>query len=167
MARNRWARYAREKRLHDALLAANSPYAETITAQDANASNSPQTYNVTIVVRPKATIQATPTTLGFSTTRPITGPYPAIPSQSFEIENTGPSGSVLDYQVQKLTNLSDDWLSIFSPVSGTLTSGQTQTINVTVTPIEGLAAGTYQETIRVSGYSTNEFVDVLVQLVIS
>lgn len=149
------------------LLAVNSPYAETITVQDANASNSPQTYSVAIVVRPKATIQLTPTTLGFSVAKPVTGPYPAIPSQSFDIENTGPAGSILDYQVQKLTNLSDDWLNIFSPVSGSLTSGQTQAINVTVTPIEGLAAGTYQETIRVSGYSTNEFVDVLIQLVIS
>jgi len=148
------------------LLAANTPYAETVTVQDPNATNSPQVFSITIDVRAKAVIQALPATVGFSVTKPLTGAFPVIPSQTFTIENTGPASSVLDYQVQKLTNLSDSWLNVFSPVSGTLTSGQTQIVTVAPAPIEGLVAGTYQETLRVSGYSTNEFVDVLIQLVI-
>jgi hypothetical protein len=149
------------------LLSVNSPYNETVTVQDANASNNPQTLDVTITVRPKATIDLSPTALAFTAVAPIVGPFPPIPSQSFTIENTGPSGSVLNYQIQRLTGLSDNWLSSFAPVTGTLTSGATATINVAVAPIEGLARGTYQETLRVSGYSTNSYVDLLVQLVIS
>lgn len=149
------------------LLNVNSPYSELVTVQDANATNSPQTLPVTINVRPKATIDLSPAMLAFAVTAPVTGPYPPIPSQSFTIENTGPAGSVLDFQIQRLTGLSDDWLSSFAPVTGTLTSGGTATINVAVAPIEGLARGTYQETLRVSGYSTNSYVDLLVQLVIS
>lgn len=149
------------------LLAVNSPYNELVTVQDPLATNTPQTLPVVITVRPKATIDITPASLGFSVSKPITGPYPAIPSQAFTIENTGSAGSVLDFQVQKLTNLSDDWLSAFSPVSGSLVSGGTQVVNVSVAPIEGLLTGTYQETLRISGYSTNSFVDILVQLVIT
>lgn len=149
------------------LLAVNSPYNETVTVQDSNATNTPQTLAVTITVRPKAEISASPLTLGFSVSKPIVGPFPAIPSQAFTVENTGPAGSILEFQVQRLTNLSDNWLASFAPVSGTLASGGTQTINVSVAPIEGLLPGTYQETLRVSGYSSNSFVDVLVQLVIT
>ncbi len=133
----------------------------------ASAPNSPQTFNVTIVVRPKATIDAAPTTLNFTATRPLSGPFAAIPAQTLTVENTGPAGSLLDFQVQKLTNLSNSWLSGFSTVTGSLDSGDTQAISVLVAPIEGLATGTYQETLRISGYSTNEFVDVLIQLVIT
>lgn len=149
------------------LLSANSPYAETLTVQDSNATNNPQTFNVDIIVRPKATIDITPVNLGFSVVAPVVGAYPPIPSQQFTLENTGPAGSVLDYQIQRLTGLSGDWLSSFSPVTGTLTSGATQIINVATGPIEGLARGTYQETLRISGYSSNSYVDLLVQLVIS
>ena len=145
----------------------NSPYSETISVQDPNATNNPQSYDVTIIVRPKAIIDISPVSLGFTVVAPLTGPYPPIPSQQFTIENTGPAGSVLEYQIQRLTGLSDDWLSSFAPVSGTLTSGGTQIINVATAPIEGLARGTYQETLRISGYSSNSYVDLLVQLVIS
>ena len=149
------------------LLNLNSPYNETISVQDPSASNNPQLFDVTIIVRPKAAIDIAPALLAFTVVAPITGPFPPIPSQQFTLENTGPAGSVLDYQIQSLTGLSDDWLSSFSPVSGTLTSGGQQIVNVAVAPIEGLARGTYQETLRISGYSNNSYVDLLVQLVIS
>lgn len=149
------------------LLASDSPYAETITVTDSAAQNSPVTFSVTINVRAKATIDTNVSTLGFSAVRPLSGAFAAVPTQAFVIENTGPAGSVLSYQVQKLTGLSDAWLNIFSPVMGDLESGDTQSVSVTVVPMEGMASGTYQETLRVSGYSTNEFVDVLIQLVIS
>lgn len=149
------------------LVAVDSPYAEHVTIQDPNASNTPQTYAVTIIVRPKATIGISPLTLNFTVVRPLSGPFPDISSQQFTLTNTGPSGSLLTYQVQKLTNLSNDWLEDFSPVEGFLTSGGSQLVTVAPAPIEGLGVGTYTETLRVSGYSTNSFVDVLVQLTIT
>jgi len=149
------------------LINANSPYIESVVIQDANASNTPQSLPVTINVRPKATIYVSPVVLAFSVTAPVTGPFPPIPSQQLTVENTGPADSVLDFQIQRLTGLSDDWLSGFSPASGTLVSGGTQVANVTCAPVVGLARGTYTEALRVSGYSSNSYVDVLVQLVIS
>lgn len=149
------------------LTTANSPYNELVTIQDANATNTPQTLPVTINVRPKATVSVAPMVLSFSVTAPVSGPFPGIPSQQITVGNTGPASSVLDFQIQRLTGLSGDWLSSFSPVTGSLASGGTQVSTVSVAPIEGLARGTYQETLRVNGYSTNSYVDILVQLVIS
>lgn len=149
------------------LLAINSPYNETVVVQDPNASNNPQMLDVSITVRPKATISISPTVLSFSATAPLTGAFDPVPTQQFTIENTGPSGSVLDYQVQRVTGLSDNWLASFAPVTGTLVSGGTDIVTVAVAPIEGLAKGTYQETLRISGYSDNSYVEILIQLVIS
>lgn len=149
------------------LLATNSPYNEQVTAQDPNATNTPQVLPVTINVRPKAVIDISPIQLSFSVTRPITGPFPAIPSQQFTITNTGLVASLLSYQIQRLTNLSSDWLVSFAPVAEELAGGDSQVVTVAVAPIEGFLTGTYQETLRVSGYSTNSFVDVLIQLVIT
>lgn len=149
------------------LLSVSSPYNTTITVQDPAAPNSPRTLPVTINVRPKAVIAATPLTLTFNATRPISGPFPAIPSQIFSVQNSGPSGSVLDYQIVRLTGLSQNWLESFLPVTGTLNASQAQDITVTVAPVEGLLPGTYTETLRISGYSFNSFLDVTIQLVIS
>lgn len=149
------------------LLAANSPYSEQVTVQDPNASNTPQVLPVTINVRPKATISISPLQLNFSVSRPLTGPFPILPSQQFTIRNTGLAASLLSYQIQRLTNLSNDWLTSYAPVAADIAGGQSQIIAVNVAPIDGLSSGTYQETLRVSGYSTNSFVDVLIQLVIS
>jgi len=40
-------------------------------------------------------------------------------------------------------------------------------VNVYLDPAEGLLPGTYTETLRISGYSSNEHVDVLIQMVIT
>jgi hypothetical protein len=149
------------------LLSLNSPYSETIAVQDTNASNNPQALSVTINVRPKAVIDVSPALLAFAVTAPLTGPMPPAPSQQFTVENTGVAGSVLDYQIQRVTGLSDDWLVSFAPVTGTLASGGTDIITVSVAPVEGKARGTYQETLRVSGYSDNSYAEILIQLVIS
>jgi hypothetical protein len=149
------------------LLNSLSPYSRVITVQDANATNTPRTVPVTINVRPKATIALSPAQLDYTAVAPISGPFPAVPTQTFAVRNSGPAGSVLEYQIERLTGLSSSWLSTFAPVSGTLNSGVSATITVTVAPIEGLSRGTYQEWLRVSGYSSNLYVDLLVQLVIS
>jgi len=149
------------------LLAANSPFAETITVQDPNAVNTPLVYSVTINVRSQPTIDVTPTSLDFSVIKPITGAFPAIPTQQFSVTNTGPAGSVLDWQIQKLTGLSDDWLKNFTPVSGSLTSGASEVITVSVIPDSDVGLGTFTETLRISGFSTNNAVDIPITLVVT
>lgn len=147
------------------LLADQSPYAATITVQDPNIA-SPQTIPVTVNVRPKAAISVTPATLYFLAVRPLSGPFDPIPVQQFTIQNIGPSGSSLDFFVQKLTGLSD-WLTGFTPFEGTLAATASQAVRVTVQPPQSLQPGVYQEILRVSGYSDNSYRDVIVQLIIS
>jgi hypothetical protein len=149
------------------LLASMSPISETISASDANASNSPIVYDVTINVRPKATIALSSVLLSFTVSKPLTGSFPAIPSQTFEVENTGAAGSSLDYQIRAFTGLAGDWLSGFAPVTELLASGATQLTTVSVAPIDSMGPGFYEEILRVSGYSTNSYVDLTVQLTIT
>jgi len=148
------------------LLATSSPYNETIAIQDPSATNNPQTFPVTITVRPKATIYTNPTVLNFSVVKPLSGSFPSIPTQTFTVQNTGLVGSVLDFQVQKLTGLSD-WLTSFLPSSGTLLSSESTDITVTVVPPDNLLQGTYSEKLRVSGYSSNSYQDVEIVLVVT
>ena len=147
------------------LVALNSPYGEVVTIQDPNATNNPQVLPVSIVVRPKSEITVVPVSLSFSAVKPITGNFPAVPTQTFTIQNTGPAGSVLNWQVQKVGCAA--WLSGFAPVSGDLSSGDTETITVSVAPPQNTFPGTHTETLRVSGYSENQFVDVLITLTVT
>lgn len=139
-------------------------YNATILIQDDTATNTPQSLPITINVRPKAIIDVTPLVLTFNVVKPLSGAFPLIPNQVFTIENIGPLGSVLEFLVQRLTCLSDNWLVAFTPTSGTLLSGETQDVTVQIVPADTMATGTYQETLRVSGYSDNSYVDILVQL---
>lgn len=148
------------------LVAASSPYAGTVTLQDPAALNNPQTIPVAIVVRPRAIISLSVAALNFAVTKPISGPFPGIPSQTFTITNTGPSGSVLDYQIERLCGCSE-WLASFNPPTGTLTSNASQVTTVVVQPPSNMLTGTYTEILRVSGYSLNFSQDVTVTLVIS
>jgi len=149
------------------LLFVESPYQETIVVQDPAAGNTPQTIPVRINVRPKATISAVPTLLVFNVVRPIDGVFPVVPPQSFVLQNLGPAGSVLEYDIRALTGLCSNWLRSWLPSSGVLVSGQTQQISVTVQPPDSLLAGTYSEMLRVSGFSSNQYLDVEIRLVIS
>lgn len=149
------------------LLASSSPYSGTVFLQDPTSLNSPQTLPLTIIVRPKAVVSVSPATVIFTANRPLSGPYPTIATQQFTVVNTGGAGSVLDYQIVRLTGLSDNWLASFTPVTGTLNASSTANITVTVEPAEGLMPGTYEETLRVSGYSFNDYADVTIRLVIT
>lgn len=149
------------------LLATDSPYTETLTLQDAAATNSPQTIAVTINVLPPATISTSPTSLVFTTSGVLfPTPYPPVPSQTFTLSNSGPAGSQLTYLIQKLIGNSP-WLVSFTPFMGNLASSQSQLILVTVAPPPNLLPGTYNETLRVSGFSTNMIQDVAITLVIT
>ena len=149
------------------LLASSSPYSASILVQDGTALNTPQVLSLTINVRPKALITISPATVIFTVSRPVSGPFPTVPTQQFTVQNAGPSGSVLDYQIVRLTGLSQNWLASFSPLTGILNASQTQNVTVTVAPVEGLMPGTYEETLRVSGYSSNQYADVLIRLVVT
>ena len=141
-------------------------YTTEILVQDDKATNSPQVLAVSVVVRPKASITTSLSSLNFYVANLVGAPFPPIPAQHFTITNTGPSGSVLDYQIQRLTGLSP-WLASFSPPVGTLQSGEFVDISVLVMPPANTGCGTYTEILRVSGYSDNMYTDIQVTLVIS
>lgn len=147
------------------LLAANSPYAASVVVQDPNATNSPQTVSLAIVVRPLAHIQVNTNTLTFYVTRPLVGPYPPIPAQQVLLTNSGPAGSLLDWQAVKLLGVA--WLASYNPVSDTLAGGASENITVVVVPDMNMTQGTYTETLRITGYSDNFEQDVVVTLIIS
>lgn len=149
------------------LLAVDGPYHETIVIQDPASANSPQSVPVLINVRPKASIASVPTVLVFSVVRPIDGAFSTVPPQSFTIQNLGSAGSVLEYDIRALTGLCSNWLRSWLPASGVLTSGQSQAIQVTVQPPDNMLQGSYSEKLRVSGFSSNGYLDVEIRLVIS
>ncbi len=149
------------------LLAVDSPLGATVIVQDPSAGNNPQTVALTIVVRPKAHIVLFPETLDFQVIKPISGSFPEIPTQIFTITNTGDSGSLLEYEIQKLIGCSDCWLVSWTPTSGSLVGGDSQDVTVTVVPADNLLPGVYTDTFRVSGYSDNFYQDVVVTLTIT
>ena len=149
------------------LVAASSPYHETITVQDPAATNNSQAVPILINVRPRALITSTPSLLTFNVTRPLNGIYPQVPTQSFTLENSGPLGSALEYDIRALTGLCGGWLRSWLPAEGTLPSGSSEVITVTVQPQDGMLQGTYSEKLRVIGYSSNNYIDVEIRLVIT
>lgn len=148
------------------LQSALSPYSGSITVTDSQATNNPQALPVTVNVRPKAVIATDVPELSFSVVRPVTGIFPPVPTAQFQLRNDGPLGSLLQYQIQKLTGLSN-WLAGFSPPVGSIPGPSGIPITVLVQPCPNMATGTYTETLRISGYSENLSVDVLVRLVIT
>ena len=147
------------------LLAASSPYAATVIVQDATAANNPQVLSLAVVVRPKAHIALSAAGMEFVVTSPLTGVFPPIPSQAFTITNDAATASSLTYQVVKLRNASA-WLVSYSPISGTLAGGASQSVLLNVLPAIGTAPGVYEEIMRVSGYSDNSYVDFTVLLTV-
>jgi len=139
------------------LLAVNSPFSASLTIQDPNASNDPQTVSVTVIVRPKATIAVSPTRLQFNVFAPWMGSFPAVPSQQISLLNSGLAASVLDFQIHKLIGV--PWIS-YTPVYGSINGCASQPITVVVTPMNTMEPGVYNETLRFTGYSSNLFLDV-------
>lgn len=148
------------------LLTSQSPYTGSVTLQDLNSTNLTQQLPVTIVVRPKALISLSQSLMEFTVTRPLTGSFPPIPVQQFNVQNSGSTGSLLDFQIVKLTGLSANWLGSVTPITGSLSASGISTITVEISPVDGLMPGTYEETLRVSGYSSNSYADIVVRLVV-
>ena len=149
------------------LLAANSPYPESIIVQDPTATNNPQTVPVLINVRPRALITSSDTVVIFNVVRPLNGQYPLVPQQTFSIGNMGPPGSVLEYDIRAITGLCGNWLRSWLPSEGTLQATEGELITVTVQPPTGMLQGTYSEKLRIIGYSSNNYIDVEIRLVIT
>lgn len=149
------------------LLASNSPYAQVVLLQDPTATNNPVSVPITINIRPKATITVSTASITFFVSKPLTGPFPPVPSQSFILTNTGAPTSMLEYEIRRLTNTSGAWLSGVTPFQGSLAGAASQSVVVQVTPNANCLPGTYSEILRVSGYSTNEYIDVQISLVIT
>jgi hypothetical protein len=148
------------------LVPSGSPYSGSVIVQDPRSTNNPQTIPVTVNVRPLAHVATDLALLIFNVPYSLTGVYPAVPVQQFHVMNAGAIGSLLDYQLQKVTGLSN-WLASFSPPTGQVVGGASQPITVLVQPCPNSYLGTYEETLRVSGYSDNLYTDVLIRLVIS
>jgi hypothetical protein len=149
------------------LLVSSSPYSESITVQDLNATNNPQIIHVLINVRPKALITLSTSLIVFSVSRPLNGHYLQVPSQEFTVSNSGPLGSVLEYDIRALTGLCSGWLRSWIPADGTLQSSGSEVITIIVQPPDGTLQGIYSEKLRVIGYSSNNYVDVEIRLVIT
>lgn len=147
------------------LLASGTPYTAGLTVQSSAASNSPLSIPVSVNVRPKATISPGVTSLVFNVGAPLTGVFPPIPSQQLSLSNSGPPTSVLDYQIRTLVGV--PWLASVAPVYGSINGGGIQPITVAVAPPPGMLQGAYTETLRITGYSSNMSVDVIVTLNIS
>jgi hypothetical protein len=148
------------------MVATMSPYAETIILQDTAATNSPRSLPVTVIVRPKASIVLPVASLSFTVSKPLSGPFPPIPAQTFQIFNDGDPASLLDYTIQRVTAASMGWLVSYSPPTGQIAGGASQIVSVVVQPDECYNPGTYTETLRVSGYSSNYYADVAITLTI-
>jgi hypothetical protein len=150
-----------------ALVASSSPYSETLVVQDPTATNNPQSVPILINVRPRALISSDTLLLTFNVVRPLNGVYPQVPTQDFTVGNSGPLGSVLEYDIRALTGLCGGWLRSWLPAEGILQAGEGEVITVTVQPPDGTLQGTYSEKLRVIGYSSNNYVDVEIRLVIT
>ena len=135
------------------------------------ASNNPQTIGIIVSVRPKATIGASLSVLIFNAIRDVSGHItmvdPPGSQQTFNVLNTGPTGSVLDFDIRALTGLCHNWLRSWLPAEGEVSSGGSQTVTVTVQPPDNLLQGTYSEKLRISGYSSNQYLDVEIRLVVA
>lgn len=143
------------------LLAIGSYQAE-LSVQSGSATNSPVSIPINITVRPKATISLSSNTVTFNAVRPLTGDFTPIPSQAFNLVNSGPPSSVLDYQIRKLKGV--PWLVSVNPFYGSLNGNTQQAITLVVAPAAGMGVGVYTETLRITGYSSNSVLDVAVTL---
>ena len=118
---------------------ARDVYTATITVSDTNASNDPQTIDVTLIVTDLPGIELSKTML---TPEAVLG-NDALPD-SFSVTNSG--GFLLAYDVW-VNNVT--WMSVF-PLSGSsLPAGQSDTVDVTY-DTSGLGVGVYQGTIEVT-----------------
>jgi len=116
-------------------------YTGAVQISAAGATNTPQTVRITLTVTSpsNATIVLGPSSLRF-----VTNPGDASPTaQTFQITNTGTSGSTLGWSATASTTDGLNWLTVF-PITGVAPS----TLQVSVNSSR-LAAGTYTGSIKI------------------
>lgn len=116
-------------------------YTGAVQINAAGASNSPQTVRVTLTITApsSSTIALTPSSLRF-----VTNPGDASPAaQTFEITNSGTTGSTLGWSATANTTDGLNWLTVF-PTTGVAPS----TLQVSVNS-RSLAAGTYTGSVKI------------------
>jgi hypothetical protein len=72
---------------------------------------------------------------------------------------------LLVWQAVKLFGV--PWLASYNPVDDELVGGASEQVTVVVQPDPCMVNGTYQETLRISGYSDNFEQDIVITLIIS
>jgi hypothetical protein len=128
-------------------------YRDTITIASAGAGNTPQKIPVTVTItEPPPVIGVAPSVLDFNATAGGGNPT----NQLFTVSNDG--GQTLNYNLTK----DSTWLTV-APTSGSLTAGNSDDITVSI-DIAGLTAGTYTDTVFVSGNTANSPQKVAVNL---
>ena len=114
-------------------------YEADITIMDPNADNSPQVVHITYMEMERPSISINPDTLNFESK---VGEDPTPDTQIFTLTNNG--GSDLNWTA---AHDGGSWLS-FSPNSGSLAPGQSETVSVTVTATG--SQGNYQADITIT-----------------
>jgi len=150
--------------LTSTLLQSGSPYSSVVNLQDNRDPPTVIPITVNVVVLPRPVILTSPSTV--SLTYVIATATPGA-SQLLTVQNSGPSGSSLEWTAAKVNGAT--WFD-FTPASGgPLASGASEDITVSVVSTEVPAVpGTYTETLRISSSNaSNSPVDVTVVLVVS
>jgi hypothetical protein len=146
------------------MLASSSPYTGHINIQDnANPPNIvPATFNVTVLPRPTVGLSIDHIDLiYYMSTHSPGGP------QEIVVTNTGPSGSILNFNLTRVLNQSA-WLNIVPTSGGPLTSGTDVHVvfSVNSSCIPSLP-GVYSDTIRINSVNaTNTPIDIPVSIAI-
>jgi hypothetical protein len=131
-------------------------YTEDITVEAAGATNSPQTVQVTLNLEPPPPeIGVSPAVLNFNAVMGESNPG----NQLFTVTNEG--GQTLNYNLTK----DSTWLTV-APTSGSLTAGNSDDITASI-DITGLTAGTYTDTVFVSGNAANSPQKVTITLTVT
>lgn len=148
--------------LTSSLLQSGSPYSGVINLQDNRNPPTVIPITVTVTVLPRPVISITPAQIDLTYIVSTSTPGG---SQSITIENAGPVGSVLNFDVAKVSGGST-WLDITPTSGGPLESGNTDQVTFSVVVSKAPSAPTVlQETVRISSSNaSNSPVDVIVRL---
>ena len=147
------------------LLNADSPYTAAVNLQDNR--NVPTTIpiNIIVTVNPRPVISAVPLSLAFTHSLSL---GTSSGAQQVEIENIGPTSSILNFSLARVSN-SSNWIDFVPTSGGPLDSGDSTLITFSVVKASVPSSpGIYQDTIRVSSpNAANTPVDVSITLTVS
>ena len=150
--------------LTSTFLQSGSPYSAVVNLQDNRDPPTVIPITVTVVVLPRPVILASPTSVDLTYIIATSTPGP---SQTVTVQNSGPSGSVLNWTAAAVNGSA--WISLAPSSGGPLASGESDDVIISVVPSQAPSVpGTYTETVRISsGNASNSPVDVSVSLIVT